>query len=92
MNGERQPLLTSEPVKFEKSAVEVQDFTKTIDRFREICGIYLKWSKKEPEDHTICDLLDLGTLGIWLIMPKNLPERYVDRYKLKQDWWFPANS
>jgi hypothetical protein len=35
-------LVTNEPVGFEKSPVEVQDFKRITDHFRNIYGIYLK--------------------------------------------------
>ena len=39
---ENRPLVTDSPVEFEESLVEVQDFRKITDHFREIYGIYLK--------------------------------------------------
>ena len=45
MNVENPPLLTDEQVEFETDPVEVQDFRKITDCFREICRIYLKLIK-----------------------------------------------
>ena len=40
MNGENWPLVTDEPVEFEKEPVEVQDFRKITHHFRRIYIIY----------------------------------------------------
>jgi hypothetical protein len=61
MNGENPPLVTGEPVEFEKSQVEVQDFRKTTHHFRGICGTYRK-SMKKNRKFTACNWLDLETL------------------------------
>ena len=50
MNMENQLLVTIELVEFEKRPVEVQDFKKINDHFREIYGIYLKLINKNPKD------------------------------------------
>ena len=51
-------MVTDELVEFEKQLVEVQDFRKSIDKFREFYGIYLKLV-----NITTCTQLDLETLG-----------------------------
>ena len=53
MNGENKPLATNELVEFEKSHVEVQDFTKITNYFRGICRIYLELMKKNLKDHNM---------------------------------------
>ena len=50
MNMENQLLVTIELVEFEKRPVEVQDFKKINDHFREIYGIYLKLINENPKD------------------------------------------
>ena len=40
MIGENQQLVTNEPVEFEKSSVEVQDYKKITNHFRGIYRIY----------------------------------------------------
>ena len=56
MNRENRPLITWEPV-------EAHDFRKTADRFWRICGIYLKFVKKNRKN-TTCNRLDLETTRI----------------------------
>ena len=46
--GER-PLVADELVEFERLVVEVQDFKKITGRFRGICGICIKLSKKHQK-------------------------------------------
>ena len=46
MNGENQPLVTNEQVKFEKYPVEVQDFKESIIHFRGIYWIYIESTEK----------------------------------------------
>ena len=63
MKGENRPLVTDEPVKFEKQPVEVQDFFwKIPDCFRGFHGTYLKSIKKHRNMLTH-HWWDLGTLG-----------------------------
>ena len=51
MSGKNRRLVADEPVEFEKSPVEVQDFTRSIDHFDGIYRIYLKWMKAaKPEN------------------------------------------
>ena len=50
MNGENRPLVTYEPVEFEISPVEVQEFRKITDRFRGVYRIHLMLLKKNPKD------------------------------------------
>ena len=75
-DGENWQLITDEPVEFEKSTIEVQDCKKFIDRFRGICKIYPNL-RKENQKMSRCNRLDLGTLGYWLVTPKNLPGHWV---------------
>ena len=60
MNGENWPLVTNEPVEFEKSPVEVQDFGIIIDRFR---GIYIPQIDIDNWKVSTHNPLDLETLG-----------------------------
>lgn len=39
-NRENHPVLTDEPVKFEKEPVKVEDFGEIMHHLRGICGIY----------------------------------------------------
>ena len=71
MNGENWLLVTDKPAEFEKQAVEVQDFRRITHHFTGIYRIYLKSIRKNPKV-TAWNRLDLGTLGFWPIMPKNL--------------------
>ena len=50
MTGENRQLVTDEPVEVEKYTVEVQDFRKISDRFREIYRIYSNLLKEKPKD------------------------------------------
>ena len=52
MNGENQPLVTDEPVEFEKS-VENQDFKKNTNPFKKIFGIYLNIEREKWRDHNM---------------------------------------
>ena len=61
MNGEHRPLVTDDPVEFEKYAVEVQDFSMMTEHLREIHGIHLKLVKKNRKIPT-CNWLALETL------------------------------
>ena len=63
LNRESQPLVTNEPLEFEKQLVEAQDFMKITYHFREIRGIHLKLIKKNQKGITTCSRLDLKTLG-----------------------------
>ena len=47
MNGEKWPLVTSEPIEFEKWQVE--DFNKIIDHIRGIYVMYVKSLKKNQK-------------------------------------------
>ena len=53
MNGENRPLITDEPIEFEKQLVEVQDFRKMTHHFRRIYGIYLTLLKNNQKDHNM---------------------------------------
>ena len=56
MNRENQPLVTDEPVEFEKYLVEVQDFRKITDHFRGIQRIHHKLTKKSRSmQHHVTD-------------------------------------
>ena len=46
MNGRTRPLITDEPVEFEKEPVEVEDFGKITHQFRGIYRIYIKLGKR----------------------------------------------
>ena len=46
MNEENQPVVTNEPVEFEKYPVEVQDFRKITNHLQGICRIYLNFNKE----------------------------------------------
>ena len=57
MNGENRPLITDEPVEFEKLPVEVQDFRKIADHFRGIYGIsqhVTGWTWKHYDLDRLC--------------------------------------
>ena len=77
MIGENRQLVTNEPVGFEKSPVEVQDYRKITNRFRGIYGIYLNVIKENRRMST-CNRLDLQTLRSQPIMPKNLPDHWLE--------------
>jgi hypothetical protein len=62
LNKENQPLVTNEPVEFEKQLLKFQDFKKINHNVREIRGIHLKLIKKTRKIGT-CNRLDLETLG-----------------------------
>jgi hypothetical protein len=47
MNGENQPLVTNEPVEFEKEPIEFQDLRKITHHFRGIYGMHLKLMKRK---------------------------------------------
>ena len=58
MDGRNRPLVTDEPVEFErKKPVEVQDVSKIMDWFRRIYGICPQFSKRKlplpPKDQNI---------------------------------------
>ena len=58
---------------FENELVEVKDFRKKLlIILEESMGICLKLINTS-QMITTCNRLDLETLGIWLIMPKNIP-------------------
>jgi hypothetical protein len=81
MIGENRPLVTNEPVEFEKQPVEVQDFREFTDHFRGIYRIYLKLMKEHRKMST-CNRLDLETLGSWLVILKILPKHCVAWFKI----------
>ena len=58
MIGENQQLVTDEPVEFEKSLVEVEDYRKFTDHSREIYIVYPN-SIKEIWRMSTCNRLDL---------------------------------
>ena len=60
MNAENRPLVTDEPVEFEKYPVEVQDFREITHHLR---GIYRIFLVKNNGKITTCNRLDLETLG-----------------------------
>ena len=72
MIRENRQLVTYEPV-------EVQDCMKITDHLKKIYRIYPN-SIKENRGISTCNRLDLETLGYRLVMPKNLPERWVRLY------------
>jgi len=49
MNGEEQLLVTDEPVEFEKSPIEAQDFKIITDHFRGVCRIFLLMKVRKPK-------------------------------------------
>ena len=74
MIRENRHLITNEPVVFGKQLVEVQDCRKITYHCREIYRIL-----KENRRMSTCNLLDLQTLGSQpVIMPKNLPEHWLE--------------
>jgi hypothetical protein len=76
MNKENWPLVTDEPVEFEKSPVKVQALRKFSNRFRGTYRTYMPRIHKRKSNQTIttCNQLDLETLhGSWLTMLKSLP-------------------
>ena len=70
MGGENQPLVTDEPVEFEKQPVAVQDFRKSTHHCRGMCVIYLDLINKNPKMSTLSPVA-LGNTGI---SPGNTPE------------------
>ena len=68
MIGEKQQLVTDEPVEFEKQPVEIQDCTKIADHFRGIYRICPN-SIKESRRRSICSRLD----SLNQICPKIFP-------------------
>ena len=52
MNGENRPLVTGEPVEFEKSQVEVQDFRKITHHFRGMWNIP-QINEEKPKVHSM---------------------------------------
>ena len=50
MKGEKRLVVTYEPVEFEKWQVDVQDFTKIINRLRRIYRIYPNFNELQPKD------------------------------------------
>jgi hypothetical protein len=78
INRENRPLVTDEPVEFEKDSVEVQDFRKIADHFRGIWRIYLNLAQTLNREITTChQRLDLETLGSRPIMSRNLPGHWL---------------
>ena len=68
MIGENRQLVTDEPVEFEEYPVDVQDCKKITDNFRGIYRIYPNLMK-ETRGISICNRLDLQTLGSQMVMP-----------------------
>ena len=62
------------PAAIEKWPVEVQDFRKFTDKFREFCRLHPNLIKKNRKLST-WNWFDLETLGSQPIMPKNLPKQ-----------------
>ena len=79
------PVVTNESVEFEKYLVDVQDLKNFTNRLRGIYGTYLKLIEKIRKI-TMCNWLDLETLGSWPIMPKTLSWTLVitSRKRIKQ--------
>ena len=75
MIGENRQLVTNEPVEFWEIPVEVQDCRKITDHYRGIYRIYPNLIK-ENRRMSICNRLDLQTLGFRPVMPKNLPDHW----------------
>ena len=53
MNRENQPLVTCEPIEFEKYAVEIQDLKKITDCFKRIYRIYLVLTTKNRKSQHV---------------------------------------
>ena len=80
MIRENRQLVTNEPVEFEKLPGGFQDCGKITDYFRGIySGIYPN-SIKEDKRISICNRLDLQTLGSQPVMPKNLSDHWYILY------------
>ena len=73
MNKENQPLVTTEPVEFEKWSVEVQGFSKNYSSFQTNMWNILKILNDKIRKITTCNRLDLETLGFSPVVPKHLP-------------------
>ena len=58
--------------------LEFKTSRKITDHYRGVYGVHLKIIKKNWKI-TTCDRLDLATLGIWPIVPKNLPDTRTPR-------------
>ena len=78
MIGENWQLVTEEPVEFEKSPVQVQDWRRITDRFRGVCRIDPNLVKGNRRMST-CNRLDLQTLESPPVMPKSLPDHWFRR-------------
>jgi hypothetical protein len=86
MTEKNRQLVTDEPVEFEKSPVEAQDFRKITHQFRGIYRIYPNLVKQNQSMSTCSDRLDLQTLGSQpIMMPNNLPNLCSGAYPLSQN-------
>jgi hypothetical protein len=79
------PVVTDEPVEFEKHLVDIQDLKNFTNRLRGTYGTDLKLIEKNRKI-SMCNWLDLETLGSWPIMPKTLSWTLVitSRKRIKQ--------
>jgi hypothetical protein len=53
LDGENRPLVTDEPIDFEKEPVEGQDFRKISNQSRRICGNIPQNNEENPNDNII---------------------------------------
>ena len=77
MNGENQPLVTHEPVEFEKQLIQIQDLKQISMPSRISRGIFLS-PIKENRKMSTCNPLGLETPGSRPVMPKKIPELYTN--------------
>ena len=82
MNRENRPQITWGPV-------EAHDFRKTADRFWRICGIYLKFVKKNRKN-TTCNRLDLETTRISTDYAQKRPR--IQSLERERWTWVPPTS
>ena len=85
-SGVNRPLVTDEPVEFEKWVVEDGYFRRITDYFRWVCRIHLKWMNRSKTGRwcLTCNQLDLESLGCWLtICAQTLPGHW---------FWLVAHS
>ena len=71
LNGENWPLVTGEPVEFEKWQVEVQGFGNV----REIYGVGPRMNVSKPERSQY--VVGLGNVGTWWTMPGKSMEKFI---------------
>ena len=74
INGNNRPLVTDERVELEKQPFEAQYFRRITLHYRRIYRIHPIQQRKPERRITTCNRLDLETLGVWPIMPKNLSD------------------